>query len=77
MEDPLDQREFVNTDNLQNESQPLWTVEEVAEFLRLKPETIRIMARKGELPSIKIGKRIWRFKIQDLKDWVNNINTNT
>jgi excisionase family DNA binding protein len=40
---------------------PLWTVEEVAEYLKLQPETIRSMARRGELPAIKLGK-VWRFR---------------
>jgi excisionase family DNA binding protein len=39
----------------------LLTVDEVATILRLKPETIRSMARRGDLPAIKIG-RVWRFK---------------
>jgi len=39
----------------------LLTVDEVAKFLRLKPETIRAMARRGELSAIKLG-RVWRFK---------------
>gem|GEM_PF-2214148 len=38
----------------------LWTVEEVAEYLRLKPATIRRMAREGKIPAIKVGKS-WRF----------------
>lgn len=40
---------------------PLWTVEDVASFLQLQPETIRSMARRGELPALKIGK-VWRFQ---------------
>lgn len=39
----------------------LWTVKDVAKYLRLSPETIRVMARKGELPAFKLGKRLWRF----------------
>lgn len=39
----------------------LLTVNEVAKFLRLKPETIRSMARRGDLPAIKLG-RVWRFR---------------
>jgi excisionase family DNA binding protein len=38
----------------------LWTVDDVAEYLKLQPETIRSMARRGELPAIKLGK-VWRF----------------
>ncbi|OGN92428.1 MAG: hypothetical protein A2Z71_09600 [Chloroflexi bacterium RBG_13_50_21] len=40
---------------------PLWTVEEVASYLKLQPETVRSMARRGELPAIKLGK-VWRFR---------------
>jgi excisionase family DNA binding protein len=40
---------------------PLWTVEDVAVYLKLQPETIRSMARRGELPALKIGK-VWRFQ---------------
>ena len=36
------------------------TVEEAAELLRLKPEQIRILARKGKIPGGKIGET-WRF----------------
>jgi excisionase family DNA binding protein len=40
----------------------LLTVDEVASILRLKPETIlRSMARRGDLPAIKLG-RVWRFR---------------
>jgi excisionase family DNA binding protein len=38
----------------------LWTVKEVARYLQLKPETVRALARRGELPAVKIGK-VWRF----------------
>ena len=38
----------------------LLTVDEVAKILRLQPETIRSMARRGDLPAIKLG-RVWRF----------------
>jgi excisionase family DNA binding protein len=47
-------------------SEQLWTVEEVAEYLRLEPETVRAKARKGELPAYKVGKRIWRFDIKEI-----------
>ena len=43
------------------EENSLMTVDEVAEYLRLKPETIRSMARRGDLPGIKLG-RVWRFR---------------
>ncbi len=57
--------------------EPLWTVEEVANYLRLTAETVRVMARRGELPSIKVGKRVWRFKISEIKQWVNACHEST
>jgi excisionase family DNA binding protein len=50
-------------------TEPLWTVEDVANYLRLKPETVRTMARDGKLPSIKVG-RGWRFSAKEVNDWV-------
>ena len=47
-------------------SEHLWTVEEVADYLRLQPETVRTKARKGEFPAYKVGKRIWRFDIKEI-----------
>lgn len=40
---------------------PLWTVVEVARYLRLEPETVRTLARAGRIPAVKVG-RVWRFK---------------
>lgn len=50
-----------NLDNPSLPIDPLWTVEDVADYLKLQPETIRSMARRGELPALKIGK-VWRFQ---------------
>ena len=51
-----------NVESIQDiNTDPLWTVEQVAAFLQLQPETIRSMARRGELPALKIGK-VWRFQ---------------
>jgi len=51
---------------------PLWTVDEVADFLKLQPETIRSMARRGELPAIKLGK-VWRFRKTAIHDMLVNM----
>lgn len=50
-------------------TEPLWTVNDVARYLRLEPETVRNMAREGKLPAIKVG-RVWRFKANVIKNWV-------
>lgn len=45
----------------EDNTEPLWTVEEVAQYLRLEPDTVRAMARDAKLPAIKVG-RMWRFR---------------
>lgn len=51
-------------------TEPLWTVEEVASYLRLSPTTVRAMARRGELPGRKVG-RVWRFAPQVVKRFIH------
>ena len=46
--------------------EPLWTVEDVANYLRLKQETVRMMARANKIPASKVGKA-WRFRPSDIK----------
>jgi excisionase family DNA binding protein len=63
---PLDRITFDEMDLRKENDSPaisdtLWTVEDLAEYLKLQPETIRSMARRGELPAIKLGK-VWRFQ---------------
>jgi len=41
---------------------------EAADFLRAHVETIRRLARKGDIPAYKIGKD-WRFRREALMDW--------
>src|SRR4030067_1193229 len=48
--------------NLNEPNNALWTVEDVAGYLKLQPETIRSLARRGELPAIKFGK-VGRFQM--------------
>lgn len=51
----------------------LLTVSEVAETLRLVPQTIYRMARRGELPSLKFGRTI-RFDRQDIEEFLKGNN---
>ena len=51
---------------------PLWTVDDVADYLKLQPETIRSMARRGELPALKIGK-VWRFQRHAIHEMLVNM----
>jgi len=44
------------------------TVEEVAEYLRLKPQTIYTWAQEKRIPAAKLGKE-WRFKKSIVDKW--------
>lgn len=56
--------------NMKIDSQPLWTVDDVAAYLRIKPETVRKMARDGRLPSVRVG-RSWRFLKLQIQEQIN------
>jgi excisionase family DNA binding protein len=47
------------------------TTEEAAAFLKLTPFTVRDYARRGILPSRKVGKA-WRFYKPDLLAWLRD-----
>jgi excisionase family DNA binding protein len=44
-------------------------VAEVADILRKTPQVIEQMARKREIPALKIGAS-WRFDPADLSKWI-------
>lgn len=49
----------------------LMTVEEVAEYLRVKPTTVYQWAKNGKIPAVKMG-RLWRFGREEVEEWVKN-----
>lgn len=46
----------------------IMTLEEVAEYLRLKPQTIYTWAAEKKIPAAKIGKE-WRFRRSVIDKW--------
>lgn len=46
------------------------TVEEVAVYLRLQPQTIYKWAQEKRIPSVKLGKE-WRFRKRILDRWLD------
>lgn len=44
------------------------TLEEVAAYLKLKPQTIYTWAQEKRIPAAKIGKE-WRFKKSIIDEW--------
>ena len=49
----------------------LLTVDEVADFLRVKPSTVYEWAKNGKIPASKVG-RLWRFSREEVEAWVRN-----
>lgn len=45
------------------------TVSEVAEYLRVNPQTVYRKAKAGELPVVRIGRAI-RFRRTELENWL-------
>jgi excisionase family DNA binding protein len=50
------------------DSDKIMTLEEVADYLRLKPQTIYTWAQEKKIPAAKIG-REWRFKKSIIDKW--------
>lgn len=46
----------------------IMTIEEVAAYLRLKPQTIYTWAQEGKIPAAKLGNQ-WRFKKSIIDRW--------
>ena len=48
----------------------LFTVQELAAYLRMKPVTIYKHAKAGKLPCFKVGAN-WRFKKSTIDRWIS------
>jgi len=46
----------------------IMNIEEVAEYLRLKPQTIYTWAQEKKIPAAKLGKE-WRFRRTVINKW--------
>ena len=52
-------------------SEEVLTLQEASDFLKLSKSTVYNLARKGEVPSRKIG-RSWRFTKRSLLEWLEH-----
>jgi len=57
---------------MKNDSDVL-NAKEAAEYLKAHVETVRRMARRGEIPAFKVGKD-WRFHKKALQQWSEDQN---
>jgi len=49
----------------------VFTVQELAKYLRMQPVTIYKHAKCGKLPSFKVGAN-WRFKKSTIDRWISD-----
>jgi len=49
----------------------IMTIDDVASYLKLKPQTIYTWAQNGKIPAAKLGKE-WRFRRSVIDKWVNH-----
>lgn len=52
-------------------SSNLFTVEDIADWLRLSQKTVYGWLRSGDLPGVKIG-QVWRIKEEDLMQFIED-----
>ncbi|MCM8794990.1 MAG: helix-turn-helix domain-containing protein [Candidatus Omnitrophica bacterium] len=50
------------------------TVSEVADYLRLNPQTVYRKAKAGELPAVRIGRAV-RFRRCELETWLKGLHS--
>jgi excisionase family DNA binding protein len=58
------------SDRSQTPDHEILTLEEVARYLRLKPQTIYKWAQEGRIPAAKLGKE-WRFRMSVINRWLD------
>jgi excisionase family DNA binding protein len=46
------------------------TVEEVARYLKMQPQTVYKWAQEGRIPGTKLGKE-WRFRKSIIDEWID------
>ena len=49
----------------------IMTVEDVARYLKLKPQTVYKWAQEGQIPGAKLGKE-WRFRRRIIDEWIDS-----
>jgi len=47
----------------------IWTIKELAAYLKLKEKTAYALVAKGEIPGFKVGGS-WRFSAKEIENWI-------
>lgn len=54
---------------MKTNTEQLWTIDQLAEYLQVKPSVIKYWVSNTEIPYIKLGK-FYRFDQREIKEWV-------
>ena len=49
----------------------LLTSDEASQVLKIRPKVLERMAKRGEVPALKVGK-FWRYRAAALDAWINS-----
>ena len=49
----------------------LLTTQEASQVLKIHPKVLERMAKRGEVPALKVGK-FWRYRATTLDAWINS-----
>lgn len=52
----------------------IWTVREVAAYLKITEKTAYRLAAEGKIPAFKVG-GAWRFKANEIDAWIEGQHT--
>jgi excisionase family DNA binding protein len=73
----IEQQEFKSDELRFGRFEQLLNLQEAALILEVHWKTLEGMARNGEVPAFKVGKR-WRFRLSSLNIWLEHgLNSNT
>lgn len=62
-------------DNKQSDQPKFYTTEEVAEMLKIKPESVRRYVRYGKLRAVKLGGKFIRIDHKDFEEFIEKLKT--
>jgi excisionase family DNA binding protein len=56
---------------MSNGIETLLTTKEASQVLKIHPKVLERMAKRGEVPALKVGK-FWRYRATTLDAWINS-----
>lgn len=70
-ENQMESQEAIRGHEVANGVERLFTSKEVGLILGVHPKVVERMARRGEIPALKVGK-FWRYRVSKLDGWIDS-----